>query len=158
LLLRCKLINYSSGFFCNCLNLGVVLVLAGCQGGQGTRQIDTAQEAKAKTGTSGLEFTEDMKSRAVDMGRQVKKAIMDLADRLNVPPNEIKVVRAESVTWHDGSLGCPEKGMSYTQALVPGTRIVLRAGDAEHEYHSGSDGAPFYCANPQLPAPALTAE
>ena len=30
----------------------------------------------------------------------------------------------EAVTWADGSLGCPEPGMKYTMALVPGYRIA----------------------------------
>ena len=38
-------------------------------------------------------------------------------------------VSAAAVTWSDGSAGCPEPGMMYTQALVPGYRIVLQAGD-----------------------------
>ena len=30
------------------------------------------------------------------------------------------------MTWTDGSLGCPQKGMSYTQALVEGELLLLR--------------------------------
>ena len=40
---------------------------------------------------------------------------------------DVTVVSYEDVTWPDGALGCPEPGMSYTQALVPGARLVLEA-------------------------------
>jgi hypothetical protein len=49
------------------------------------------------------------------------------------------------VTWSDGSLGCPEPGMLYTQALVRGYRIVLQAGDERLEYHAGKSGQPKFC-------------
>ena len=41
---------------------------------------------------------------------------------------DLKVLSAEAVTWSDGSLGCPEPGMMYTQALVPGYRVQIRGG------------------------------
>jgi hypothetical protein len=37
------------------------------------------------------------------------------------------VVQAEAVTWPDGALGCPEPGIVYTQALVPGYWVVVEA-------------------------------
>jgi hypothetical protein len=73
----------------------------------------------------------------------VDAAIADVARRHSV---EAQVVEVESVTWRDGSLGCPRKGMMYTQALVPGWRIVLASGDRSFEYHSGLRGPPFPCA------------
>jgi hypothetical protein len=30
--------------------------------------------------------------------------------------------------WNDGSLGCPEPGMMYTQALVNGYWLIIEAG------------------------------
>jgi hypothetical protein len=85
----------------------------------------------------------------------VDAAIADVAKRHQV---EATVVEAERVTWRDGSLGCPEKGMLYTQALVPGWRIVLAAGDLRFEYHAGLKGEPFECpawrVRKPLPGPA----
>ncbi len=57
----------------------------------------------------------------------------------------------EDVTWPDGSLGCPQPGMRYTQALVSGSLIVLEANGLFYEYHSGGGGDPFYCALPTAP-------
>lgn len=75
-------------------------------------------------------------------------AVADLATRLGIEPAAVEVVSVEEVTWRDGSLGCAQPGMAYTQALVPGSRIVLRADGAEHEYHQGGSKPPFRCAEP----------
>jgi hypothetical protein len=76
------------------------------------------------------------------------EAAADLARRLDVAEDEVSVESVEEVTWNDGSLGCAEKGTMYTQALVDGSRIVLRVGDRTYEYHSGGSRAPFLCEKP----------
>jgi hypothetical protein len=48
------------------------------------------------------------------------------------------VVRAESVIWPDGSLGCAEPGMTYTMATVDGYWVGLSAGDTTLDYRVGS--------------------
>lgn len=75
----------------------------------------------------------------------VEKAVEDLASRAGVATDSIVVVLAEEKTWPDGSIGCPQPGMSYTQALVDGSRVLLRAGDRLYDYHAGADGEPFLC-------------
>jgi hypothetical protein len=57
----------------------------------------------------------------------------------------ISVVRAQAVTWSDGSLGCPEPGMSYTQALVEGYWVVLDAGGRQMDYRATAGGAFKLC-------------
>lgn len=81
----------------------------------------------------------------------VETAIADLAERTTRSASEISVARYESVTWSDGSIGCPEPGMSYTQALVPGYRIELVADGVSYWYHGARDGQPFWCADPSDP-------
>ncbi|WP_181310125.1 hypothetical protein [Nocardioides campestrisoli] len=78
----------------------------------------------------------------------VERATADLAERLAVPPGAVELVAQEEVTWRDGSLGCAQPGFSYTQALVPGSRITLRVDGTEYEYHAGGRGDPFLCADP----------
>jgi hypothetical protein len=51
----------------------------------------------------------------------------------------------QSVTWPDGSMGCPQPGRMYTQALVPGWRIVLREGGRERIYHASARGRWLPC-------------
>jgi hypothetical protein len=75
----------------------------------------------------------------------VAPARADLARRLGVEPDDLEVMSAEEVTWPDGSLGCPEPGMSYTQALVDGSKVVLGHDDRVYVYHAGDDGQPFIC-------------
>jgi hypothetical protein len=85
-------------------------------------------------------------------------AVTDLASRLGIPRADIEVLAEENVTWRDGSLGCPKPGMMYTQALVEGSRIVLRAGGRDYSYHSGAGKPPFYCEDPVSPASGPSAE
>ncbi len=84
-------------------------------------------------------------------GSVVDQAKADLIKRLGVDAAQVSVVSSEEVTWPDGSLGCPEPGMRYTQALVPGNRTVLEAGGKQYSYHSGGHRAPFLCEQPQPP-------
>jgi hypothetical protein len=51
----------------------------------------------------------------------------------------VTVVSSDDVTWRDGSLGCPEPGMGYTQALEPGTRTILEVGGKQYHYHSSAE-------------------
>jgi hypothetical protein len=72
----------------------------------------------------------------------------DLAQREALDASAIEVKSAQSVTWRDGSMGCPEKGMAYTQALIPGYRVVLRSGSTDFAYHAGRNGRFRLCENP----------
>jgi hypothetical protein len=72
-------------------------------------------------------------------------ALTDAARRTGRKRTELEVLSAEAVTWSDGSLGCPQPGMMYTQALVPGFRIRVRAGTETLDYHAGRRGAPTLC-------------
>lgn len=69
----------------------------------------------------------------------------DLASRLNVGQGEIAVTTAQSVVWNDGSLGCPEPGMFYTQALVDGYFVVLTVGETSYNYHASQNGYFLLC-------------
>jgi hypothetical protein len=78
----------------------------------------------------------------------VVRAVDDLAASLGVDAGEVEVVSVEEVTWRDGSRGCAEPGMAYTQALIDGSRITLRAGGRTYEYHSGGSQPPARCDKP----------
>jgi len=75
----------------------------------------------------------------------IDAALTDAARRTGLKPTELEVLSAEAVTWSDGSLGCPQPGMMYTQALVPGFRIRVRAGAETLHYHAGRSGQPTLC-------------
>ena len=80
----------------------------------------------------------------------VVAAVDDLAGRLGISAADVTVVDARAVTWGDGSLGCPQPGMMYTQVLVDGTLVVLKAGGQQYEYHGGDPL--FLCENPRPPS------
>jgi hypothetical protein len=45
--------------------------------------------------------------------------------------------------------------MMYTQALVPGFRIVLNARGALLAYHASADGQPMFCPAERVVSPAV---
>jgi hypothetical protein len=92
---------------------------------------------------------------AVIAGDLVRAAIADLVDRTGAAPGEIDVVSVEEVDWPDGSIGCPQPGMVYTQAIVNGTKIVLRYDGTDYSYHQGGGRAVFYCP-PDIAAARMT--
>jgi hypothetical protein len=53
---------------------------------------------------------------------------------------QLVILRAESVVWSDGSLGCPEPGMMYTQAQINGYWIVIEAAGQKYDFRVGSRG------------------
>ncbi len=75
-------------------------------------------------------------------------AISDLAATLGVPEGNVIAVGWEEVVWRDGSIGCAQPGMAYTQALVDGMRIALEVDGTVYWYHAGGGREPFHCANP----------
>jgi hypothetical protein len=69
----------------------------------------------------------------------------DAAQRIGVAVDQVKVLTVESVTWSDGSLGCPEQGMMYTQALARGHRVRVDAGGTILVYHAGAQQTFVQC-------------
>ncbi len=118
--------------------VAAVLVLGVSLGACGD---DTARPAPEE------EVTTMPSSPPGSMNPAVREAVADLATRLDVDEADVTVVSVEEVTWRDGSLGCAQEGMMYTQALVDGSRIVLEVESKRYEYHQGS-GRVFYCEKP----------
>ncbi|MGQ3094170.1 MAG: hypothetical protein ACT6RP_12025 [Roseateles sp.] len=64
-------------------------------------------------------------------------------------------IRVEELNWADGSLGCPRPGLSYTQALVPGWRLVVRHPQREAVvYHASRLGRWMLCPRPPAALPS----
>lgn len=83
----------------------------------------------------------------------LEEIIADASDRTGVEPAAIVTVQAQVVTWPDGSLGCPEPDVAYTQALVPGYWVVLDAGDTMLDYRVGRAGSFILCESPLATPP-----
>jgi hypothetical protein len=71
--------------------------------------------------------------------------LQDATERTGVSLGDLAVSRAEAVTFSDGSLDCPEPGMSYTQALVDGYQVEIEAGDETLDYRVGAGGSFRLC-------------
>ncbi len=52
----------------------------------------------------------------------------------------VSIVRAEAVTWPDGSLGCPEPGGMYLATPTSGYWIEIEAADRRLDYRVTRDG------------------
>jgi hypothetical protein len=70
----------------------------------------------------------------------IAEIVADLAERIGANENELAVVRADSVVWNDGALGCPAPGESYLQALVDGYWVVLEHEGTEYDYRASHTG------------------
>ena len=58
---------------------------------------------------------------------------------------EVTVISAEKVRFNDGSLGCPQPGVQYTQAQVDGMRVVVEAGGRRYDYRFGTGDTAQLC-------------
>ena len=71
----------------------------------------------------------------------------DLAGRQGFAASAVTLVKAESVVWPNGALGCAKPGEIVTQALVPGYRVELEAGGKRYAYHAAERGFFRLCEN-----------
>jgi len=94
-----------------------------------------------------------MPTADVPPGQQglVERAATDLAERLTIDTDQIELVEVRAVVWPDGSLGCPEPGVAYTQVQREGVLIRLRAQHRVYQYHGGGGRPPFLCEHPEVP-------
>lgn len=76
---------------------------------------------------------------------EVPEAVMtavvaDLSAKTGQDATTATVTKAESVTWPDGSLGCPQPGIMYTQMVQPGYRVVLELDGKSYDYRVAGEG------------------
>jgi hypothetical protein len=127
-------VSRSAGATLALLSLAV-LIVAACTGGAGA------------THSGGPSSTPDRRSpdgsvlpslpAGVDVpGELLTALITDASERSGVPPSAVSVVSGTSVTWNDGSWGCPKRGVLYTQALVQGYQVVIEAGGQRIDYRA----------------------
>jgi hypothetical protein len=76
---------------------------------------------------------------------EVEKLRAELAAQQGVKASDVKVVSAQAVNWPNGALGCPQPGMMYTQAIVPGYRVELEAAGKRFAYHASTKGGFRLC-------------
>jgi hypothetical protein len=64
----------------------------------------------------------------------------DLAQRLKIDPDTIKLVSVEAVDWPDGCLGVQTPGVMCTMVITPGYLVILEADGKQYEYHTNESG------------------
>ena len=122
------------------------LLTFGCDTGRSAEvSIDAPASARGSSAGSSVPSARERPQVASDLKSMVQAALADAA-RVAAPGAPTpQLIRAEKVTWPDGSLGCPMPGRMYTMALVRGYRIRIRSGSAELDYHAAERGSPFLC-------------
>jgi hypothetical protein len=71
--------------------------------------------------------------------------LKEAASLANVTREQLVIVRAQSVVWNDGSLGCPEPGQMYTQALINGYWVVIEAAGQTYDFRVDAGGRFHLC-------------
>lgn len=128
---------------------GMLAGLSSCQ----STETRSPQVAPANESTSKVTTEKNSPEEAVDLNQQLSLSKQDLADRLGVGADTIKIKIARQITWRSGALGCPKPGMSYTQAQVPGVLILLDVEGETYGYHAQTNQKPFYCPARQAVIP-----
>ena len=131
------------------LATGLALALAACNGNanpQDTKAMEKTSDAAQPAGQAETQSKMSSKDQ-IDFAKE------DLAERLGISQDAIEVPSATMVTWRSGALGCPEPGMNYTQALVPGVRIMLWVDSVGYRYHAKTGKQPFYCPSDRAELP-----
>ena len=123
-------------------------LLVACAASDGT--------SPSEPGVSGVPASADRMPRSSSVIGDVptamlERVIADAASGAGVDQSDVEVVAAEAVTWPDGALGCPQPDQMYTQALVPGYRVILEIDDEELHFHAAESGEFAFCADPQPP-------
>jgi hypothetical protein len=131
------------------LALVFAILTAACAGGSGVTPEETGTADASRPARSAPDLETVPPSDAPVTGEVPAEVLADIvadaAERTATDPDAVEVIEAEAVTWNDGSLGCPEPGMFYTQALVDGYQVILRAGSDELDYRVSAAGGFRVC-------------
>ena len=131
------------------------LLTFGCDTGRSAEvSVDAPASARGSSAGSSTPSARERPQVANDLESMVQAALADAARVATPGASAPQLIRAEKVTWPDGSLGCPMPGRMYTMALVRGYRIRIRSGSAELAYHGAERGSPFLCPAGRATDPA----
>lgn len=131
------------------LAIVLTLLVAGC-GGSDAGQVPASFTAMPPDTTSAIGDETDDTMEQVKRPDEllIEQAREDLSGHLGVSVESIELITFERGIWADGSLGCPEEGKLYTQAVVIGTRMILSHAGESFAYHQAGDEPPFLCEDP----------
>ncbi len=135
------------------LGLGTLIFM--CTACHSNAQEGGDMKDAGKAAPGAVEIDQHARPVEISINEQIQGAITDLATRINVEKSSIKVREARSVQWGSGAMGCPKPGMNYTQAIVPGIRLLLEADEAIYYYHGVTGSNLFYCPADRAQAPTF---
>ncbi len=118
------------------LAFAAVLALAA----RGSEQVEPVPTSTSPTLT---EKTPPVKGEVPQ--RILDPILKEAAALAKVAHEKLVILRAQPVVWNDRSLGCPEPGMMYTQALVNGYWVVINAGGKTYDFRVARDGTFRLC-------------
>lgn len=123
---------------------------AGCGGAGEPASDEMPSGGTAPGGTVPSETTPsgppDSPAASLVLAPDAEAAIRaDLETRVGVDASTASVVSIEPQTWPDGSMGCPQPGEMYTQAIVEGYRVVVSFTGAQYDYRISSNGVVRFC-------------
>lgn len=80
----------------------------------------------------------------------VALAKIEVVKLTKVSQDQIRLISEEEVEWPNGSLGCPVPGFFYTQAIVPGYKLVLQVGSEQFVFHTDKNKDVILCRTQQV--------
>jgi hypothetical protein len=107
---------------------------------RGSEQVEFASPSPSPTQT---EETPPVKGEVPQ--RILDPILKEAATLAKVAHEKLVILRAQPVVWNDGSLGCPEPGMMYTQALINGYWVVINAGGKTYDFRVDAGGRFHVC-------------
>ena len=72
-----------------------------------------------------------------------------LAEALNRPIGDLRLMGIAPVTWPDACLGMPEAAAPCPQQPTPGYRVIMEVDTIRYELHTNGDGSQIGAAPPQ---------
>jgi hypothetical protein len=150
------------------LPLLAAVLFAACTAGAGSPSASVGPSASATAATASAPANSPAapsdRPAATPHGQQVPASPAASAITGEVPADVLASVRAQlatkvgdaaatgatvevgqAMTWPDGSLGCPQPGMFYTQMVVQGYQVVLAVDGTRYDYRIGAGGTPALC-------------
>lgn len=126
------------------LGIAIALIAAGCSAASPGGPSPESAAPSERPGTSiGPRPTFAPTSAPVtgEVPAAVMTAVLaDLSTKTGKDASTATVVTAEAVTWPDGSLGCPQPGVMYTQMVQPGYQVVLELDGTTYDYRVAGEG------------------
>jgi len=122
------------------LSFVLALVAVGCTVGGGSAPPSSVRASPVGSPTAGASGIGPSAVSASLPAVVLDPILADAASRTGMPKEALEVVTAESKTWPDGALGCPQPGIAYTQVVVDGYQVVIRAGARTLDYRGSGPG------------------